>query len=116
MQRIATLTAATLLFASGTAWAGCDYPDEPTMPNAAEMTLEEFKSAIGEFRQFQTALEGYRKCMEDDFETLDKEFKTEEREKLFVKRYDGSVERETQLADQMNEQIRLWNERSKKEE
>ena len=116
MQRIATLTAATLLLASGPAWAGCDYPDEPTTPNAAEMTLDEFKSAIAEFRQFQTGLEEYRKCLEDDFESLDKESKTEKREELFVKRYDGSVEREQQMADQMNEQIRLFNELNKKKE
>ena len=116
MQRIATLTAATLLLASGPAWAGCDYPDEPTTPNAAEMTLDEFKSAIAEFRQFQTGLEEYRKCLEDDFESLDEESKTEKREELFVKRYDGSVEREQQMADQMNEQIRLFNELNKKKE
>ena len=116
MQRIATLTAATLLLASGPAWAGCDYPDEPTTPNAAEMTLDEFKSAIAEFRQFQAGLEEYRKCLEDDFESLDEESKTEKREELFVKRYDGSVEREQQMADQMNEQIRLFNELNKKKE
>ena len=116
MQRIVTLTAATLLLASGAAWAGCDYPDEPNMPNAEEMTLDEFKTAIGEFGEFQSALEEYRKCLEDDFDSLDKESKTEEREELFVKRYDGSVEHEQKLAEQMNEQIRLWNERSKKED
>ena len=110
MQRIATLSVMTLVLAGGAAWAGCDYPDEPTTPNAEEMTLDEFKSAIAEFREFQTALEGYRQCLEDDFESLDEESRTDERQELFVKRYDGSVEREQQLADQMNEQIRLWNE------
>ena len=116
MQRIATLMAATLLVASGAAWAGCDYPDEPARPNASEMTLDEFKTAIAEFREFQSALEEYRKCLEDDFDSLDKESKTKEREELFVKHYDGSVEREQQLAEQMNEQIRLWNERDKKKD
>ena len=116
MQRIATLAAATLLLASGAAWAGCDYPDEPTMPNATEMTLDEFKAAIAEFRQFQAGIGEYRECLEDDFKSLDEESKTEKREELFVKRYDGSVEREKQLADQMNEQIRLFNELNKKKE
>lgn len=116
MQRIATLTAMTLLLASGAAWAGCDYPDEPRMPDAEEMTLEEFKAAIAKFKEFQSALEDYRKCLEDDFESLDEESRTEERKELFVKRYDGSVEREKQLADKMNAQIRLWNEINKKED
>ncbi len=115
MQRIATLTAMSLLLACGPAWAGCDYPDEPTTPDAAEMTLEEFKAAIAEFQEFQTALETYRKCLEDDFNGLDEEFKTEEREALFVSRYDGSVARETQLADELNEEIRVWNEINKKD-
>lgn len=115
MQRIATLTAITLLLASGQVWAGCDYPDEPTTPDAAEMTLEEFRAAIAEFQEFQKALETYRKCLEDDFNALEEEFRTEEREALFVSRYDGSVEREQQLAEQMNEQIRLWNEINKKD-
>ena len=110
MQRIATLSVLTLLFAGGAAWAGCDYPDEPTTPNANEMTLDEFRSAIAEFQEFQKALEGYRQCLEDDFESLDEESQTDERKELFVKRYDGSVDREQQLANQMNEQIRLWNE------
>ena len=110
MQRIATLSVMTLVLTGGTAWAGCDYPDEPTTPNANEMTLDEFRSAIAEFREFQTALEGYRKCLEDDFDSLDEESRTDERKELFVKRYDGSVDREQQLAEQMNEQIRLWNE------
>lgn len=110
MQRIATLSVMTLVLAGGAAWAGCDYPDEPTTPNAEEMTIDEFRATIAEFREFQTALEGYRKCLEDDFESLDEESQTDERRELFVRRYDGSVDREQQLADQMNEQIRLWNE------
>ena len=116
MKRIATLAALSLLLAGGSAWAGCDYPDEPAAPNAEEMTLDEFRSAIAEFREFQKALEGYRKCLEEDFESLDEESRTEEREVLFVKRYDGSVDREKQLADQLNEQIRLYNERSDKDD
>ena len=108
MQRIATLTAATLLLASGAAWAGCDYPDEPTTPNAAEMTLDEFKAAIAEFRQFQTGLEEYRKCLEDDFESLDEESKTEERKALVTSQHNSSIDREKQLAGLLNEQIRLW--------
>ena len=116
MQRIATLAAMTLVLAGEAAWAGCDYPDEPTTPNAEKMTLDEFRAAIAEFREFQTALEGYRKCLEDDFDSLDEESRTDERKELFVKRYDGSVDREQQLADQMNEQIRLWNEINKSED
>ena len=116
MQRIATLTALSLLLVSGTAWAGCDYPDEPTTPNAEEMTLEEFRAAIAEFREFQGALEGYRECLEEDFNSLDEDSRTEEREALFVKRYDSSVDREQQLAEQMNEQIRLFNQLNKKDD
>lgn len=116
MQRIATLSVMTLFLASGAAWAGCDYPDEPTTPDAEKMTIDEFRAAIAEFREFQTALEGYRKCLEDDFESLDEDSQTDERRELFVKRYDGSVDREQQLADQMNEQIRLWNEINRSED
>ena len=115
MQRIATLTTVTLLLASGPVWAGCDYPDEPTTPNAQEMSLEEFRSAIAEFQEFQKALEKYRQCLEDDFNALDEDSRTEEREKLFVSRYDGSVDREQQLAEQLNEQIRVWNEINKED-
>ena len=116
MHRIATLSAITLLLASGAAWAGCDYPDEPTAPNAEEMTKDEMLAAIAAFREFQSALEDYRTCLEDDFESLDEESQTDERKELFVKRYDGSVDREQQLANAMNEQIRLFNEKNKKEE
>lgn len=116
MQRIATLSALTLMLACGAAWAGCDYPDEPTTPNGEEMTLEEFRAAIAEFQEFQSALEEYRQCLEDDFESLDEESQTDERKELFVRRYDGSVDREKKLADEMNEQIRVFNEKNKKEE
>ena len=116
MLRIATISVITLVLASGAAWAGCDYPDEPTTPNANEMTLDEFRSAIAEFREFQTALEGYRTCLEEDFDSLDEESRTEERKELFVRRYDSSVDREQQLADQMNEQIRLFNEINSKDD
>lgn len=116
MQRIATLTALSILLAGGTAWAGCDYPDEPATPNAEDMTLEEFRAAIAEFREFQAALENYRKCLEEDFESLDEESRTDERKELFVRRYDSSVGREQQLAEQMNEQIRLFNELNRKDD
>ncbi len=116
MQRIATLTALSLLLAAGPAWPGCDYPDEPVTPNAEEMTLDEFRAAIAEFRAFQDALEGYRECLEKDFDALDEESRSEEREALFVKRYDSSVDREQQLAEQMNEQIRLWNQLNKQDD
>lgn len=116
MQRIATLIATTLLLASGAAWAGCDYPDEPKTPDAEKLTLEEFQAAIAEFREFQSALEDYRKCLDDDFESLDEESRTDERKELYVNRYDGSVEREKQLAEKLNEQIRIFNEVNKKED
>lgn len=116
MQRIATLIATTLLLASGAAWAGCDYPDEPKTPDGAKLTLEEFQAAIAEFREFQSALEDYRQCLEDDFESLAEESRTEERKELFVKRYDSSVDREQQLAEELNEQIRVFNETNKKED
>ena len=116
MQRIATITAMSLFLAGGAAWAGCEYPDEPTAPNAEEMTKDEMMAAIAEFREFQAALEGYRQCLEDDFESLDEESKSDERRELFVKRYDSSVDREQQLAERVNEQIRVFNEKSKEEE
>ena len=116
MQRIVTLTALSLMLAGGAAWAGCDYPDEPTPPAAEEMSLDEFRAAIAEFQEFQGALEGYRQCLEEDFNSLDEDSRTEEREALFVKRYDSSVDREQQLAEQLNEQIRLWNELNSKDD
>ena len=116
MQGIATLTALSLMLAGGAAWAGCDYPDEPTTPDAETMNLEEISAAIGEFKEFQAALEGYRKCLEDDWNSLDEEDRSEEREALFVKRYDSSVDREQQLAEQVNEQIRLFNQKNKQED
>lgn len=116
MQRIATLSVMMLLLAGGAAWAGCDYPDEPTTPNANEMNLDEFRAAIAAFREFQSALEDYRKCLEDDFESLDEDSKSDERKELFVRRFDGSVDREQQLANQMNDQIRLWNEINSEED
>lgn len=110
MHRIATLATMTLVLAGGAAWAGCDYPDEPTTPSAEEMTLDEFRAATAEFREFQTALEGYRECLESDFNSLDEESRSEERRESFLKSYEDSIDREQQLADRMNEQIRLWNE------
>lgn len=110
MQRIAPLTALSFLLASGAAWAGCDYPDEPSTPDAAEATVEELQEAIAVFKEFQAALEGYRKCLEDDFNSLDEEAQTEERRDLHTKRHDASVDRETQLAELLNEQIRKWRE------
>lgn len=110
MQRIAALAALSLMLAGGVARAGCGYPDEPATPKAEEMEIEEFRAAIARFQEFQGALEGYRQCLEDDFNSLDEESRTEEREALFVRRYDSSVDREQQLAEQLNEQIRLFNE------
>ena len=116
MQAITILAAVALLLAAGAARAGCDYPDEPLIPDASESTKEELQSAIAEFKDFQAALEEYRACLEQDYESLDEESRTEERRALFDKRHDAAVDREQQLADRMNEQIRLWNSIKKPEE
>ena len=73
------------------------------------MTLDEFRAAIASFREFQSALEKYRSCLEDDFESLNDRSRTEEKKELFVQRYDRSVDREQELAEELNEQIRRFN-------
>lgn len=108
MQRIAPLIALSFLLTSGAAWAGCDYPDEPATPDASNATEEELVAAIAVFKEFQAALEEYRTCLEDDFNSLDEEAQTEERRDLHNRRHDASVDRETQLAELLNEQIRKW--------
>ena len=106
MQRIATLSVISLILAGGSAWAGCDYPDEPKNLDAEEMTLAELEAAHAEFKEFQAALVDYRECLENDFEQLDEDSQTPERRKLMNIQYNASVEREEELAALLNKHIR----------
>ena len=116
MQRVAAITSMALILAGGTAWAGCEYPDEPTTPDASKATVEEMQAAIATFKEFSERLEEYRQCLEKDFKDLDEEAKTDERKTLFTSQFNGSVAREEHLAELLNEQIRAWKEANEKKD
>lgn len=107
-KKIVEITALALFLTTGSAWAGCEYPDEPSAPDASKATVEELQAAIAVFKEFQVALEEYRSCLEEDFNSLDEEAQTKERRELHNRRHDSSVDREMQLAELLNEQIRQW--------
>lgn len=101
------LTLAPLWAASAN--AECVPPDVVSVPDGAKATEEEMTTGQDYIRDFMTANEQYRKCLDDQVASLGEEA-TDEQRASSTQLYNLSVDREQALVENYNEQVRAFNE------
>ena len=118
-MRIICITAAGLLLAAPA--LACEYPNETVsnMPNGTSATMDEMLEAQQEVRTYVEAMEGFIECVDEEFVRIaqDEEAAAEldeteqERFRVMVQRRDAAVEQVQEVAEEFNQQVRLFQER-----
>ncbi len=106
------LIAATIFTAfSGQAFAECDMPASPIIPDGNVASLDELVSAQKAMKTYQTDLGTYRDCLKVMEEGLDPEAEAEESQekaKMIIDEYNASVDSEAAIAEEFNAAVRIF--------
>ncbi len=113
-----------LLAALGAQAAGaqCIYPQPPDkIPDGATATLKEMLATQKIIKQFDTDIAAYNACLDMELQTalanpnLDDAQKAEMQE-MQLKKHNAAVDADQAIADQFNEQVRVYQQAHKKKE
>lgn len=118
MYRCLMFSMATLaLLGAASAQAECIYPEPPEMiPDGATANYDEMVTAHGAVKAFDEDVRSFTVCLELEIKelledpTVDEETKNDLRE-LLVRRVDAAVDEAEFVANQFNQQLRIFRER-----
>ncbi len=108
-----------LSFVAPAVYAGCVAPKPPSsFPNGATAALSEMVEAQKSVKQFQADMGTYRKCIDEESPpaptgtalTPEQKKAQEAKEKERLQKHNESVEQETALAAEFNEQVHAYKE------
>jgi len=119
----AFFTIAVAIFAP--AALACDYPTSVDVPNGKEATKEEMMAGVKAMKAWQEDMIVYRECIEEEAEAskaaidspdpLDQAAQIAALDRQFLLKYNASVDEEAELGSEVNEQIRVYNDKKKKD-
>jgi len=119
----AFFTIAVIIFAP--AALACDYPKSVDVPNGKEATKEEMMAGVKAMKAWQEEVIIYRECIEEENEAskaaidssdpLDQAAQIAALDRQLLLKYNASVDEETELGSEVNEQIRVYNSKKKKD-
>jgi hypothetical protein len=108
----------TAALASGQAWAQCEAPKEPTIPDGAEASMQDMLDGQEAIKAFQSENMEYLKCLEAEFADAKAAAESAEEKAEAAKAmaayseavdaYNSAVAREESLAGEFNTQIREY--------
>ena len=102
------LIALTILF-SNQAFAGCEAPAKPIIPDGNVASMDELVSAQKALKEFQAGVLEYRECIGKMETEMDKEAEgAEEKSAEILNMFNASVDRETALAEEFNLAVRAF--------
>ncbi len=116
-----TMLALIFFFAAGAAQAACIYPRAPErVPDGKTATYEEMAAAQKAVQQFNEDINAYNACLDLEMSTLEKsgsydENRLTELRAMQAKRNNAAVDEVQALADQFNEQLRIFKTRDKQD-
>lgn len=116
-----TFVAAVALLAAGSAQAACIYPRVPErVPDGKTATYEEMVAAQKAVRQFDDDINSYNACLDMEMSAYEKsgqfdENRLEELRAMQAKKNNAAVDEVQALADQFNEQLRIFKARDKQD-
>lgn len=108
------LTLLLLAVASGPAWAACDYPSQPAMPDGTNASKDEMIAGQKAVKVYMASMDEYLACIEDEAVASRSEDEapeiTQQRDALLNKRYNAAVAEMEEVAARFNEQVRAYKE------
>ena len=112
-------TVAAILFTafSTQAFAECDMPASPIIPDGNVASLDELVSAQKAMKMYQSSLGGYRECLTGMEQAIDPESEgAQEKSKVILDEYNASVDSEAAVAEEFNAAVRVFKTRQPAEE
>lgn len=115
---IAMLTAC---LCAGASWATCIYPRAPEhVPDGKTATFDEMLAAQQTVKQFNEDVNAYNTCLEAELALLEQsgqydEARLIELRAMQAKKNNAAVDEVQAIADQFNEQLRIFKAREKKD-
>ena len=106
--RIRSLLTMLALMVTVTAFADCAPPEDVSVPDGTKASEEEMTKGQDFIRDFMTANERYRQCLDDEAAALGAEL-TDEQKASTTSLYNESVDREQALVETFNNQVRAFN-------
>jgi uncharacterized protein YfkK (UPF0435 family) len=109
------------LLAAGAAQATCIYPRAPDrVPDGKTATYEEMATAQKSVQQFNVDINSYNACLDMEMSVLEKsgqydENRLTELRAMQAKKNNAAVDEVQALADQFNEQLRIFKSRDKQD-
>ena len=109
------------LLAAGAAQATCIYPRSPDrVPDGKTATFEEMAAAQKSVQQFNEDINSYNACLDMEMSALEKsgnydENRLTELRVMQAKKNNAAVDEVQALADQFNEQLRIFKSRDKQD-
>ena len=104
------LLAIILIAFSSSSFADCNYPKKNfDIPSGKKASEAEMVEAMGNVKKFQTDLNVYRTCLDDELAKISPELESyEEIEKMNAQKYNASVEDEQMVADEWGQAVRAF--------
>ena len=95
---------------SSITFAECNYPKKKfDIPSGKKATEAEMVETMAKVKQFQSDLEVYRTCLDDELAKVSPELESyEEIERMNAQKYNASVEEEQKMAEEWGEAVRLF--------
>ena len=115
------LIAALACLAAGAAQAACIYPQAPEkLPDGRTATFEEMLAAQKAVQQFNDDINSYNSCLDLEMAAYEKsgqydENRLAELRKMQAMRNNAAVDQVQTVADEFNEQLRIFKARTKPE-
>lgn len=113
ISQLLALLVLTLVGASP-AWAACDYPSQPRMPDGTNASKDEMIAGQKAVKAYMASMDDYLACIEDEAVAAKSEDEapeiTQQRDALLNKRYNAAVAEMEEVAARFNEQVRAYKE------
>lgn len=94
---------------SGQAFAECETPGAPIIPDGNVASMDELVSAQQAMKLYQSSLGEYRICLQDLQEAVDPEAETAAAEgAALLEQYNTSVDAETAIAEKFNTAVKAF--------
>ncbi len=106
---------------AGAAWATCIYPRAPErVPDGKTATFDEMLAAQQTVKQFNEDVNAYNACLDMEMKSLEQsgeydEARLTELRTMQAKKNNAAVDEVQAIADQFNEQLRIFKARDKKD-
>lgn len=94
-------------FSATSAFAACTLPNEVSVPDGSQASMEEMLAAQKAVKSYMAEMEDYLKCLDDESASMG-DTETDEQRNAHVAQHNSAVDAMERVANSFNEQIRAY--------